>query len=465
MAALHDLDAVQVAAQYASGALSPVDVARGCLERIEIWEPRLNAMYRVDRDGAMASAKAAEARWRAKQPLSALDGVPVTIKENIYTKGDPAPIGTGANDDAAPQPADAPPAARLREAGCVILGKTTMPDFGMLSAGVSSIHGITRNPWNTSRNTSGSSAGAGAAAAAGYAPLHLGTDIGGSVRLPATHCGIFALKPSLGRVPVYPPYIGRIAGPMTRDAASAGAVMNLLARPDARDFMSLPYQPENYTDLDGLDIEKLRIGFLPDMKVGLPVHAEVRAAAAAAAKALEGAGAKVEEIPSFLTDELLDGMARFFEARSYNDFALLPPAKQAKVLPFIAEWTSFRAKNFSGRDVMAAYTCYVTLRDVTVRACQPYDFVLSPTSPILPYEAELPSPNNDPHDALPHIAFTLPYNMSEQPAASLNWSFSRDGLPIGIQVAGRRFDDLGVLRLSRALEQLRPKQLPWPQLS
>ncbi len=464
MAAMHELDALQVAAQYAVGALSPVEVARACLERIEAWEPRLNAMYRIDRENATAAAKASEARWRAKQPRSPLDGVPVTIKENIYTKGDPAPIGTGANDDAAPQPADAPPAARLREGGCVILGKTTMPDFGMLSSGLSSIHGITRNPWNTARNTSGSSSGAGAAAAAGYAPLHLGTDIGGSVRLPATHCGIFALKPSLGRVPVYPPYIGRVTGPMTRDVASAGALMNLLSRPDARDFMSLPYRPENYTDLNGLELKELRVGFLPDVKVGLPVHAEVRAAAAATAKALEGAGAKVEEMPSFLTAELLDGMARFFEARSYNDYALLPPAKQAKVLPFIAEWSTFRAKNFSGRDVMAAYASYVMLRDVTVRACQPYDFVLSPTSPILPYEAELPSPNNDPHNALPHIAFTVPYNMSEQPAASLNWAFSSDGLPIGIQVIGRRFDDLGVLRLSRALEQMRPKQLPWPEL-
>src|SRR5262249_7926155 len=157
----------------------PVDATRACLDRIAAWEPKLNAMYRVDRDGALAAAKAAEGRWRAKQPLSPLDGVPVTIKENIYTRGDPAPIGTKANDAAPPQAADAPPAARLREAGCVILGKTTMPDFGMLSSGLSSIHGITRNPWNTSRNTSGSSSGAGAAAAAGYAPLHLGTDIGG----------------------------------------------------------------------------------------------------------------------------------------------------------------------------------------------------------------------------------------------------------------------------------------------
>jgi aspartyl-tRNA(Asn)/glutamyl-tRNA(Gln) amidotransferase subunit A len=465
MAAMQDLDAVQVAAQYASGELSPVDVARACLERIEAWEPRLNAMYRIDRDGALAAAKASEARWRSKKSLSPLDGVPVTIKENIYTKGDPAPIGTGANDDAPQQPADAPPAARVREAGCVILGKTTMPDFGMLSSGLSSIHGITRNPWNTARNTSGSSSGAGAAAAAGYAPLHLGTDIGGSVRLPATHCGIFALKPSLGRVPVYPPYIGRVTGPMTRGVAASAALMNVLSKPDARDFMSLPYEGIDFSkDLEVIDLKKLRIAFLPDMKVGLPVNAEVAAAAAAAAKALEGAGAKVEKIPSFLTAEMLDGMARFFEARSHNDYALLPTDRQKKVLPFIVEWSNFRAKNFTGRDVMAAYGCYVMMRDATVRATQAYDFVLSPTSPILPYEAELPSPNNDPHNALPHIAFTVPYNMSEQPAASLNWTFSKDKLPIGVQVIGRRFDDAGVLRLSRALEQLRPKQLPWPEL-
>src|SRR5260221_4109149 len=282
MAAMHDLSAVQVAAQYASGALSPVDVANGCLKRIEAWEPRLNAMYRVDREGALAAAKSAEARWRANQPLSALDGVPVTIKENIYTKGDPAPIGTGANADAAPQPADAPPAARLREAGCVILGKTTMPDFGMLSAGVSSIHGITRNPWNTSRNTSGSSSCAGAAAAAGYAPLHLGTDIGGSVRLPATHCGIFALKPSLGRVPVYPPYLGRVVGPMTRSVADAALLMNVIARPDPRDFMSLPADLQDFAVTSPSEKE-LRIGFLPDHGVGLAVQPEVPAAAEAAA--------------------------------------------------------------------------------------------------------------------------------------------------------------------------------------
>ena len=464
MAAKQDLDAIQVAAQYASGALSPVDLARACLERIEAWEPRLNAMYRVDRDGALEAAKASEARWRAKATLSPLDGVPVTIKENIYTRGDPAPIGTGANFDAPPQPADAPPAARLREGGCVILGKSTMPDFGMLSSGLSSIHGITRNPWDTTRNTSGSSSGAGAAAAAGYAPLHLGTDIGGSVRLPAAHCGIFALKPSLGRVPVHPPYIGRVTGPMTRDVASSAALMNLLSKPDARDFMSLPFEEIDFSkgiEKDTL-FKNLRIGFLPDMKNGFTPLPEIRAAAAAAMKALEGAGAKIEELPSFLTPEVFDGMSRFFEARSYNDFAIMPPERKARVLPFIVEWCSWRAKDFSGRDVMNAYGAYYALREATVKATQPYDYVISPTSPILPYEAELAAPGNDPRNAFPHIAFTVPYNMSEQPAASLNWTHSKEGLPIGIQIIGRRFDDLGVLRLSRALEQMRPAQKPWP---
>ena len=463
MTAICELTAAEMAARFARGELSPLEAAQACFERIDACEPKLNAMYRIDREGALAAARAAESRWRQQGPQSPLDGVPLTLKENISTRGDPAPIGTRANDDAPPQAADAPPAARLREAGCVILGKTTMPDFGMLSAGVSSIHGITRNPWRLDRNTSGSSSGAGAAAAAGYAPLHLGTDIGGSVRLPATHCGIFGLKPSLGRVPVYPPYIGRVTGPMTRDVASAALMLNLLARPDARDFMSLPYEDTDYAaGLERIDLKGLRIGYLPDMKIGLPVHPEVAAAALAAAKALEAAGAKVEAMQSFLTAEISDGMARFFEARSYNDFAQMPAERQAKVLPFIAEWCTWRAKNFTGRDVMAAYGAYVALREVTVAATVAYDFVISPTSPILPYAAELPSPNNDPRDALPHIAFTVPYNMSEQPAASLNWTFSADGLPIGVQIIGRRFDDAGVLKLARALERMRSTQRAWP---
>ena len=323
---LHTLGAADLCAAYAAKRLSPVEVTRAALDRMARWEPKLNAMYLIHGDGALDEARASEARWRSGSPLSGLDGVPVTIKENITTKGDPAPIGTAANRGLAPADADAPPAARVREAGCVILGKSTMPDYGMLSSGLSSMHGVTRNPWRLDRNTSGSSSGAGAAAAAGYAPLNLGTDIGGSVRLPATHCGIFAHKPSLGRVPVYPPYLGRVTGPMTRTVRDAALLMNVLSRPDARDFMSLPYEARDYTaGLESLEAKSLRIGFLPDMKAGLAVHPEVRAAAEAAVKAIAATGAVVEEMKSFLSDAMLDGMTRFFEARSYNDYLQLPP--------------------------------------------------------------------------------------------------------------------------------------------
>jgi aspartyl-tRNA(Asn)/glutamyl-tRNA(Gln) amidotransferase subunit A len=465
MPAIYEFTAEQLLPAYASGELSPVDVTRAALERIAQCEPKLNAMYRVHGESALAQARESEARLRAKRPLSALDGVPVTIKENIYTRGDPAPIGTRANHDAPAQAADAPPAARVREAGCVILGKSTMPDYGMLSSGLSSFHGITRNPWRLDRNTSGSSSGAGAAAAACYGPLHIGTDIGGSVRLPATHCGIFALKPSLGRVPVYPPYMGRVAGPMTRTAGDAALLMRVLSKPDQRDFMSLPFEDKDFSGSVKKGAGPLKIGFLPDMKAGLSVHPEVAAACHQAARALEGTGAKVEEMKSFLTPAMLDGMCRFFEARSHNDYMSLPPERREQVLPFIAEWCTWRAASFTGREVMQAYATVMAMREAAVAACAPYDYVLSPTSPILPYEAEFAAPGNDPHDALPHIAFTVPYNMSEQPAASINWGFSKDGLPIGVQVIGRRFDDSGVLGLSSLLEKLRGNQKPFPPVT
>lgn len=468
MADLHELSALELAARFADRSASPVDAVEASLARIAAWEPMINAMYRIDGDGARAAAREAEARWRAGNPRSPLDGVPITIKDNISTRGDPTPVGTRANEDGPIATEDAPPAARVREAGCVILGKTTMPDFGMLSSGLSSLHGLTRNPWNTTRNTSGSSSGAGAAAAAGYAPLHLGTDIGGSVRLPATHCGIFALKPSAGRVPVYPPFIGRVTGPMTRNVDDAAALLNVIARPDARDFMDLPASNADWLSLargaaDPAWLAGLRIGLALDTGCGLAPHPEIVAATKAAARALEAAGAKVEPLAPYLTPALLEGMQRFFEARSYNDYLALPPERQKKVLPFIVEWCTWRAKDFTGRDVMAAYNAYVAMRDATISATREFDFVLSPTSPILPYEAELPCPGNDPHDALPHIGFTVAYNMSEQPAASLNWSASKDGLPIGVQLAGRRFDDGGVLRLARLLEGLRPAQAAWPE--
>jgi aspartyl-tRNA(Asn)/glutamyl-tRNA(Gln) amidotransferase subunit A len=353
----------------------------------------------------------------------------------------------------------------MREAGCVILGKTTMPHYGMLSSGGSSLHGITRNPWRLERNPSGSSSGAAAAAAAGYAPLHLGTDIGGSIRLPATHCGLFGLKPSFGRVPIHPPYMGRVAGPITRSVADAALLLEAIARPDARDYLAQPFPPAQFhRDLEAPFRSPPRIGLLADMGVGLPVHPAVREAVHGAAAAFAAAGCDVQPLRSFLSEAMLDGTCRFFEARSYGDLLRLPQARRAKVLPFIVQWCSHRAAGFTGDDVMQAYGQVLAMAEAAVAATQPYDFVISPTSPILAYDALLAAPTGDPRNALPHIAFTVPYNMSGQPAASLNWTWSDDGLPIGIQIVGRRFDDAGVLRLARLGERLRPAQRPWPQV-
>src|SRR5581483_7496465 len=238
---LHDLSAVDLIAGYKAKQFSPSEVLEDVITHVAAWEPHIKALYLYDPDGARKFAKASTDRWQNGEPLGALDGVPVTIKDNIATKGQPVPLGA-ASVPLVPGPKGAPPAARLREAGAIIFSKTTMPDYGMLSSGLSSFHPLTRNPWDLTKNPGGSSAGAGAAGAAGYGPLHLGTDIGGSVRLPAGWCGVFALKPSLGRAPIDPPYLGRVAGPMTRAVDDAALMMSVLSKPDPRDYMNLPPQ-------------------------------------------------------------------------------------------------------------------------------------------------------------------------------------------------------------------------------
>src|SRR5712671_3386039 len=270
MADLHELSATELLAAYRSKQLSPVEATRAVLAHIRAWEPHLHATYAHEGDESIVQAEASQARWLKGAPIGPLDGVPTMIKENIATKGVPVPLGTAASV-LSPAERDAPPAARLREAGAVILGKTTMPDYGMLSSGLSSFHPLTRNPWDFSKNPGGSSAGAAAGLAAGYGPLHIGTDIGGSIRLPAGWCGVFGLKPSLGRVPIDPPYIGRVAGPMTRSVADAAMLMSVLSRPDGRDHMSLPYQSCDWLALER-DLTGLRLGLLLDVGCGLPVE-------------------------------------------------------------------------------------------------------------------------------------------------------------------------------------------------
>lgn len=387
--------------------------------------------------------------------------MPITIKDNIVTRGWPAPVGTAAGD-MTPATADAPPAARVREAGCVILGKTTMPDFGMLASGVSSLHGISRNPWNTARNTAGSSSGAGAAIAAGYGPLALGTDIGGSVRLPAAYNGIFALKPSLGRIPVNPPWLGRVTGPMTRTVTDAALLMNHLTRPDARDYMSLPYDEQDYPKLLDGEVKGKRLGLLLDIGTGLPLQPAVKDAIERAAKLFEEAGAIVEPMKPFVTEAMVQGLDTVFRARAWADFETMVPERQAKVLPFIADWCR-KASALSAADALRGLAQVFALREAAVAATRPYHFLLSPTSPITAYAAEEACPGNDLARPFEHIAFTAPFNMSEQPAASICCGYDGDGLPVGLQIVGHRFDDAGVLRMAHIFEQLRPALRPWPE--
>src|SRR5450432_3986022 len=285
---LHDLSAVDLIAGFRAGQFSPSEVLENVLAHIAVWEPHIKALYAFDPDGARATAKASTERWHKSEPMGVLDGVPTTIKDNIATKGVPVPLGA-ATSPLTPAAVDAPPAARLREAGAVIFSKTTMPDYGMLSSGLSSFHPLTRNPWDLGKNPGGSSAGAGAAAAAGYGPLHVGTDIGGSVRLPACWCGLVGLKPSFGRIPVDPPYVGRVAGPMTRTVDDAALMMSVLSKPDRRDGMSLPPNDINWKALDKPQ-RKLRIGLMLDLGVGQALEKDVRDVAVAAAKAFESAG-------------------------------------------------------------------------------------------------------------------------------------------------------------------------------
>jgi aspartyl-tRNA(Asn)/glutamyl-tRNA(Gln) amidotransferase subunit A len=456
---LHDLSAVDLIAGYRARQFSPSEVLEDVLTHVALWEPHIKALYAFDPDGARAVAKASTERWHKGEHAGCLDGVPATIKDNIATKGVPVPLGA-ASVKLAPAAVDAPPAARLREAGAVIFAKTTMPDYGMLSSGLSSFHPLTRNPWDLSKNPGGSSAGAGAAAAAGYGPLHLGTDIGGSVRLPACWNGLVGLKPSLGRVPIDPPYVGRVAGPMTRIVDDAALMMSVLSKPDRRDGMSLPPDNINWKALEKSP-RKLRLGLMLDIGVGQTLEKSVREIAIKAAKAFESAGAVVTEVDGILTREMLDGLDNFWRARMWDELERLGASERGKTLPYILQWAERGAK-LTGVDVIRGFNATMAIRAAAARLFHDLDYVISPVSPVVKFGAELASPIHDPDKPFEHICYTVPWNMSENPAVSINGGYDAEGFPIGVQIIGRRFDDIGVLAMAKTFENLRGPQRPWP---
>lgn len=438
---------------FAGHDLTPLDYW-DCLQRhIACWEPHIQALYAYDPENARREASRSSERWAKGRPKGPLDGVPVTVKELIATAGVPVPQGTAATDLQA-APGDAPPAARLREAGAIIFAKTTCPDFGMLTSGLSSFHPLTRNPWRLDLNPGGSSSGAAAAAAAGYGPLHIGTDIGGSIRLPAALCGIAGFKPSFGRIPIDPYYFGRCAGPMTRSIGDAALAMHVLSRPDPRDAMSLPPQEIDWLDLEArsvLEPRGLRLGLMLEAGCGLPVDREISGAVENVARLFETSGAMVVPMSPPVTQEMLVGIDAFWRARAWNDIQRMAPERRQRILPYILQWAEGGAA-LTGTEVVTGFQQSMAMRAAAARCFEQVDAILAPSCPVVGFPADHASPTNDPQHPFEHIAFTVLWNMGEQPALSVPCGFADSGLPMGLQIITPRFADRLALQLGAFLE-------------
>ena len=446
------LPATELSALYAAGDATPLEVLTAVGRVIDEREPELNALWvRDDPEEVLAQARAATDRWRTGEQRGPLDGVPLTLKENVARAGVPMPAGTAGVEPVVPT-ADAPVTRRAREAGLVVVGSTTMPDWGMLSSGHSSRHGQTVSPLDPAWGTGGSSSGAGVAAVAGYGPLHVGTDIGGSIRLPGTWLGLTTLKPSAGRVPLHAPYLGRVAGPMARSAADCALLMEALSGPDPVDWTSLPAQDVDWRT-SGPDVSRLRVGVWSEPGYGVPPEPEVAAVLRGVAERFAAAGAEVVEVGPWLTQDVLDGINLFWQARSWADLSRLDEDAQARVLPYVADWAR-RASGATGTDIVDGYHCFGQLQAATVAAWAAAgdpDLLLSPVAPCAAPAAELMMPY--PERGMDHINFTVPWNMTGQPAGTVDAGRMPDGRPVGVQVVGRPFDDAGVLRAMAWVER------------
>ncbi len=462
---LADCTATELLRLYRSGQASPVEATRAVLARIERLNPQLNAYCLVDADAALRGAQASEARWRAGSPVGLLDGVPISIKDLILTRGWPTLRGSRTVSPDQPWDTDAPATARLREAGAVLLGKTTTPEFGCKGETNSPLTGITRNPWNPARTAGGSSGGTAAAVAAGMGPIGVGTDGAGSVRIPAGFCGNFGLKPSFGRVPAYPlsPF-GSVAhlGPHSMNVHDAALMMNVLKQPDARDWTALPPDPADYTI--GLEdgIRGLRVAYSPTLGYARNVHPEVAAAVDAAVRELEALGARVEAVdPGF--DDPLDITTGLWFLGTWAVWNSLTPEQQAVVDP------DFQAQAELGSRLTTLQVQQLHLRRGALGShmrqfMQHHDLLVTPTLAVPAFEA-VPAGTRpmDAQSMLGWTPFSYPFNLTQQPACTIPCGFTADGLPIGLQFVGPMFGDALVLRAARAYESLRP--IPRPPLA
>ena len=461
MSELWQLTATELVDGYRKHDFSPLEVTLAVLKRVEQFNPKLNAFNLIAADQAVEHARESEARWLAGQPKGLLDGVPASIKDIILTRGWPTLRGSKTIDPKGPWNDDAPATARLREHGAILLGKTATPEFGWKGVTDSPLTGITRNPWNPAKTPGGSSGGAAAAVAAGMGPLAVGTDGGGSIRIPCGFTGLFGLKPSFGRVPAWPlsPF-GTVAhvGPITRSVADAALMLNVLSLPDARDWHALPCEPRDWRLGLESGVQDLRIAFSPDLGYA-KVDPEVASVVRNAVSVFAELGAKVEEKhPGF------ESPAEIFRIHWFSGAAFVLKnftQEQKKLIdPGLVE-VAAQGAQITLAEFFDAQQKRGALGTHMQQFHRDYDLLLTPTLSIAAFDAgkevaDLKLQNRW-TDWTP---FSFPFNLTQQPAASIPCGLTKAGLPVGLHIVGPKYNDALVLRAARAFETARPIALP-----
>lgn len=460
---LTQASAAELGKLYDKGKASPVETMKAVLARAEKLATNVNALCHIETDAALAAARDSEKRWKKSEPLSPLDGVPVSIKELVRVKGWPSSMGSKLTDKS-PADADAPAVARLREAGAIVFAQSTSSEYGHKGVTDSPLHGITRNPWNTGMTPGGSSGGAGAAVAAGLGPIAIGTDGGGSVRIPASFNGLVGLKATFGRVPAWPPSMtGDLAntGPMARTALDVALMMNAIARPDARDGYGLPGDDTDYTKKLGKKLpKKLKVGFA--LRFGdHPIDIEVAAMVTKAARQFEEFGCTVETVEApFSYAEAGRAFVIHWLAALQRLLQLFPEERHHEFDPNLLAGAKAGLR-YTLQDVVNAQ---VTRRDLTIAwnlFFEKYDLLLTPTVAVQPFEAGTNLPPGP--DGKPNIMwspYTPQFNLTRHPAATVPCGLSRLGLPVGLQIASAHYKDALVLRAAAAFAEAHPLKFP-----
>ena len=455
------LPATQLVDLYQWKTLSPVEVTKAVLARIEAVNAMVNAVIKIDGEAALAAAKESEARWMRSEPKGLVDGVPVTIKDLFLTKGVVTGRGSKATAGAAPASVDSPAVARMREHGAVFIGHTTTPELGWKGITDSPLTGITRNPWNTAKTPGGSSGGAAVAAALGMGALHIGTDGGGSVRIPAGFTGVFGLKPTAGRIPVHPASaFGTLShvGPITRSVEDAALMMNVMIQPDPRDWYSLPYDPWDYRAGLDLGVRRLRIAYSANLGY-VNVDPEIAEIVAGAAQVFEELGAAVEAAdPGF--DDPIDCFNKHWYWGCNQMISAYPEAARADMDPGIVE-VAAEGAGYSMAEYGRAMEERVALGETMNAFHTDFDLMLTPALPIAAFDAgqEVPDPAAAKRwtDWTP---FSYPFNLTGHPACGVPCGFTKAGLPVGLQIVGPRYADPLVMRAAAAFEAARPFKIP-----